>query len=102
MKKVIALVLMSMMLSVPVTACTQAEKEAGAKTAISTVKKTGSLAAAKKYLADVKAKMAKTVKPEYFKSKEWKMFVDAFWKGYNDGQKQMKNPEYMPKNQIKY
>lgn len=101
MKRVIA-ILMVCMIAVSTTGCTTSQKKQGAKTAITHAAKTTQLDSAKKYLADVKAKMAKEVKPEYFKSKEWKAFVDAYWKGYNKGQSQMKNPQYMPKEQIQY
>lgn len=55
-----------------------------------------------KYLADVKERLAKDVKPEYFASEEWKAFVDAFWDGYNKGQESMKEPEFMSVDDITY
>ena len=105
MKKLLAmLVLMSMML----TACSEIVEPDGTVTDTKELAKTiqkadeGQLAAAKKYIANVKAKMQETVKDEYFESAEWTSFVDAFWDGYNQGQEMMKNPQYMPLEDIEY
>jgi hypothetical protein len=67
-----------------------------------TPEKTSKLSIAEKVLADTKAKLAKEVKPEYFESDEWKAFVDAYWEGYNQGQEQMKEPEYKDMTDIQY
>ena len=103
MKKVIAAVMIGMLV-VSMTACfgTPKQKQKAAEKVITQGTKSGSLAAAEKVLADTKTRLAKDVKPEYFESDEWKAFVDAYWKGYNEAQKQMKNPEYKLESEIKY
>jgi hypothetical protein len=58
--------------------------------------------AAKKYIADVKERLQKTQKPEYFQSAEWKAFVDSFWQGYNKAQQQSKDPQLMSSSEITY
>lgn len=75
--------------------CTDTQKSSAASSVISVASSTGASAEAKKFLADVKARMAKEVKPEYFKSDEWKAFVDSYWRGYNQGQQQMLHPDYV-------
>jgi hypothetical protein len=103
MKKVIAAVMVGILV-VSMTACTgtHEHKQKAADKVITQATKAGSLAAAEKVLADTKTRLAKDVKPEYFASAEWKAFVDAYWKGYNQGQEQMKNPEYKLESEIKY
>lgn len=93
MNKAIATIVASMLV-VSMTACAPAQKEKATDKVITQVTNVNSLAAAEKVLVDIKTRLAKDVKPEYFESDEWKAFVDAYWKGYNEGQKQMKNPEY--------
>ena len=87
--KRLGLILLAMVLLTACVAPTATEKQS-------------SLEAAKQILVETKEKTAETVKPEYFESDEWKAFVDAYWKGYNEGQKQMKNPEYKLETEIKY
>lgn len=86
MKRVIVLLIAMVIL---LAACVATEKQS-------------SLEAAKQILVETKEKTAETVKPEYFESDEWKTFVDAYWKGYNKGQEQMKNPEYKDMTDIQY
>lgn len=89
MKRLIAMIVLVCLIAAPLAACTQVEK-------------TSRLSDAEKVLADIKAELAKTVKPEYFESDEWKAFVDAYWEGYNQGQAQMKEPEYKDMTDIQY
>lgn len=89
MKRCIALLVLICLIAAPLAACTQVEK-------------ISRLSSAEKILADIKAELAKEVKPEYFESDEWKAFVDAYWKGYNQGQAQMKEPEYKDMADIQY
>lgn len=98
MKRRIAMLVLACLIAAPLAACTpeQGDKE------IEQAEKTGRLASAEKVLADTKAKLAKEVKPEYFESDEWKAFVDAYWEGYNQGQEQMKEPEYKDMTDIQY
>lgn len=58
-------------------------------------KEPSQLDTAKQILSEIKEELAEDVKPEYFESDEWKAFVDGYWDGYNKGQDQMKEPEYM-------
>lgn len=96
MKRHIAMLVLACLIAVPFTACTQGDK------VIEQAEKTSRLSSAEKLLADIKAKLAKEVKPEYFESDEWKAFVDAYWEGYNKGQEQMKEPEYKDMTDIQY
>lgn len=96
MKRRIAMLVLACLIAAPLAACTPGDKE------IEQVKKTSRLSNAERILADTKAKLAKEVKPEYFESDEWKAFVDAYWEGYNQGQKQMKEPEYKDMTDIQY
>ena len=88
MKRRIAMLVLACLIAAPFAACTP--------------EKTSKLSRAEKVLADTKAKLAKEVKPEYFESDEWKAFVDAYWEGYNQGQEQMKEPEYKDMTNIQY
>lgn len=92
MKRCIAMLVLACLIAAPLAACTQGDQ----------VEKTSRLSVAEKVLADTKAKLAKEVKPEYFESDEWKAFVDAYWEGYNQGQEQMKEPEYKDMTDIQY
>ena len=98
MKRCIAMIVLVCLIAAPLAACTPGDK------VIEQVEKTSrfGLADAEKVLADIKAELAKTVKPEYFESDEWKAFVDAYWEGYNQGQEQMKEPEYKDMTDIQY
>lgn len=99
MKRRIALLVLACLIAAPLAACTPDQpEEQGDKV----IEQAGRLASAEKLLADIKAKLAKEVKPEYFESDEWKAFVDAYWKGYNQGQAQMKEPEYKDMSDIQY
>ncbi len=98
MKRRIAMLVLACLIASPLTACTP---EQGDK-AIEQAEKTSRLSDAEKVLADIKAKLAKEVKPEYFESDEWKAFVDAYWEGYNQSQEQMKEPEYKDMTDIQY
>ena len=92
MKRRIAMLVLACLIAVPLAACTPDQP----------AEKISRLSSAEKVLADTKAKLAKEVKPEYFESDEWKAFVDAYWKGYNQGQEQMKEPEYKDMTDIQY
>lgn len=85
MKRRIAMLVLACLIAAPLAACTPDQLEN-----------------AEKVLVDIKAKLAKEVKPEYFESDEWKAFVDAYWEGYNKGQEQMKEPEYKDMTDIQY
>jgi len=91
MKRRIAMLILACLITAPLAACTPDQGD-----------KTSRLSSAEKVLADIKAELAKEVKPEYFESDEWKAFVDAYWKGYNQGQEQMKEPEYKDMTDIQY
>ena len=91
MKRRIAMLILACLIAAPLAACTPDQGD-----------KTSRLSSAEKVLADIKAELAKEVKPEYFESDEWKAFVDAYWKGYNQGQEQMKEPEYKDMTDIQY
>lgn len=54
------------------------------------------------YVEDVKLRLKDQVSEDYFESDEWKAFVDAFWKGYNEGQSKMRKPEYMESKDVVY
>lgn len=88
MKRRIAMVVLVCLLAAPLAACTPGDQVR--------------LSDAEKILADIKAQLAKEVKPEYFESDEWKAFVDAYWEGYNQSQEQMKEPEYKDMTDIQY
>lgn len=90
MKRRIAMVVLVCLLAAPLAACTPGDE------------KTIRLSDAERILADIKAQLAKEVKPEYFESDEWKAFVDAYWEGYNQGQEWMKEPEYKDMTDIQY
>ena len=92
MKRRIAMIVLVCLIAAPLAACTQGDQ----------AEKTSKLSSAEKLLADTKAKLAEEVKPEYFESDEWKAFVDAYWKGYNQGQEQMKEPKYKDMTDIQY
>ena len=96
MKRRIAMLILACLIAAPLAACTQGDK------VIEQAEKNSRLASAEKVLADTKAKLAKEVKLEYFESDEWKAFVDAYWEGYNQGQEQMKEPEYKDMTDIQY
>lgn len=96
MKRLIAMVVLVCLIAAPLAACTPGDKVMVEKTS------RFGLSDAEKVLADIKAELAKTVKPEYFESDEWKAFVDAYWEGYNQGQAQMKEPEYKDMTDIQY
>lgn len=98
MKKFIIAVLLATLFVLP--ACTEKDVSEYAYSTVSSQSST--LQDAKDYLASVKEQMAAKVKPDYFESKEWYAFVDAFWDGYNKGQAEMKDPQYMPKEEIVY
>jgi glycyl-tRNA synthetase beta subunit len=89
------MLVLACLIAAPLVACTPDQLEEQAEN-------TSRLSGAEKVLADIKAKLAKEVKPEYFESDEWKAFVDAYWEGYNQGQEQMKEPEYKDMTDIQY
>lgn len=89
MKRRIAMVVLVCLIAAPLAACTPGKAIPDQQEA-------------EKILADIKAQLAKEVKPEYFESDEWKAFVDAYWEGYNKGQEQMKEPEYKDMTDIQY
>lgn len=102
MKRRIAMLVLACLIAAPLAACTPDQLEEQGGKVIEQAEKTSRLSSAEKVLADTKAKLAKEVKPEYFESDEWKAFVDAYWEGYNQGQEQMKEPEYKDMTDIQY
>ena len=90
MKRRIATLVLACLIAAPLAACTPDQQDGKA------------IEQAEELLADIKAQLAKEVKPEYFESDEWKAFVDAYWEGYNQGQEQMKEPEYKDMTDIQY
>ena len=102
MKRRIAMLVLTCLIAAPLAACTSDQIEEQGDKAIVQAEKTSKLSSAEKVLADIKAELAKEVKPEYFESDEWKAFVDAYWEGYNQGQEQMKEPEYKDITDIQY
>ena len=101
MKRIIVTILIATSL-LTLAACTEDQKNKAAVEAIETAEVSSNVAAAQKYLTEVKKRMAEEVKPEYFDSEEWRAFVDAYWQGYNEGQKQMLHPEYITESDITY
>lgn len=99
MKRTILMIILATTL---LSGCKNEVKQNTANLAIEHAKESDSKQAAKDVLADIKSRMTKEVKPEYFTSDEWKMFVDAYWNGYNKGQEQMKLPNYMKADKIEY
>lgn len=95
MKRRIAMLVLACLIVAPLAACTPDQLEEQAENI-------NKLSCAEKVLADIKATLAKEVKPEYFESDEWKAFVDAYWESYNKGQEQMKEPEYKDMTDIQY
>jgi glycyl-tRNA synthetase beta subunit len=102
MKRRIAMLVLACLIAASLAACTPDQPKEQSDKEIEQVKKSSRLSNAERILADTKAKLAKEVKPEYFESDEWKAFVDAYWEGYNQGQKQMKEPEYKDMTDIQY
>ena len=102
MKRRIAMVILVCLIAASLAACTPDQLEEQGDKVIEQAEKTSKLSSAEKALANIKTKLAKEVKPEYFESDEWKAFVDAYWEGYNQGQEQMKEPEYKDIADIQY
>ena len=105
MKRRIAII--ACLIAAPLAACTpdqgdKTSKLSSAEKVLADTDKTNGLSSAEKVLENIKAKLAKEVKPEYFESDEWKAFVDAYWESYNKGQEQMKEPEYKDMTDIQY
>lgn len=98
MKQIFAALLVAALLA----GCTEEQYKQAAPAVLESASSQSVKSDAIEYLADVKERLSKDVKPEYFASEEWKAFVDAFWDGYNKGQESMKEPEFMSVDDITY
>jgi hypothetical protein len=101
MKRYLKVALCITLLLLSGTACS-AQNTGDIKAPKASVQTENPLSRAKEYLAAVKDEMRKTVKESYFETTEWHAFVDAYWKGYNEQQKHMITPVYMPISEITY